>query len=115
MINQAYNGFGRLATTCTRPSTRLSKNLPQRNQDLAQAKSLLKAAGYDNLTVTLTTSDAVGSGAVAAAQVFAEQAKGAGVTVNVNKVDSSVIFGEQYMKWTFAQDFWHTGTTFSPT
>ena len=78
-------------------------------QDLAQAKSLLKAAGYDgNLTVTLTTSDAVGSAAVAAAQVFAEQAKGAGVTVNVNKVDSSVFYGNQYLKWTFAQDFWYT-------
>ncbi len=40
--------------------------------------------------------------------MFAEQAKGAGVTVNVKKVDSSVFYGDQYLKWTFAQDFWAT-------
>jgi peptide/nickel transport system substrate-binding protein len=69
----------------------------------------LKAAGYDNdLAVTLNTSDAIGSGAVAAAQVFAEQAKGAGVAVKVNKLDSGVFFGDQYTNWTFAQDFWYT-------
>ena len=84
-------------------------SLPQRHQDLAQAKSLLKKAGYGNgLTVQLVTSTAVGAADVAAAQVFAEQAKGAGVTVNVNDVDPSVFYGSQYLKWTFAQDFWAT-------
>jgi peptide/nickel transport system substrate-binding protein len=111
MIEQAFAGYGMEGNDVYAPfdpGTVLAA-LPQREQDLAQAKSLLKAAGYDNnLTVTLTTSDAVGSAAVAAAQVFAEQAKGAGVTVNVNKVDSSVFYGDQYLKWTFAQDFWYT-------
>jgi peptide/nickel transport system substrate-binding protein len=50
----------------------------------------------------------VGSSAVACAQVFAQQAKGAGVTVNVNKVDPSIFYGNQYLAWTFAQDFWYT-------
>ncbi len=42
------------ATTCTRRfDPGYPHSLPQRHQDLAQAKSLLKAAGYDNnLTVT---------------------------------------------------------------
>ena len=84
-------------------------DIPQRTQDLEQAKSLLKQAGYDNdLTVTLVTSDAVGSGVVAAAQVFAEMAKGAGVTVKVDKVESGVIYGDQYLSWPFSQDFWYT-------
>ncbi len=53
------------------------KDLAQRVQDLEQAKSLLKAAGYDNdLVVELNTSNAVSAGAPAAATVFAEQAKG---------------------------------------
>ena len=52
------------------------KHLPQRVQDLAQAKSLLKQAGYDNsLTVTLNCSAATGAADVQASQVFAEQAK----------------------------------------
>ena len=60
-------------------------------QDIEQAKSLLKQAGYDNnLTVELVTSaGALGGDEVAAAQVFAEQAKAAGVTVNIKKTDSA--------------------------
>jgi peptide/nickel transport system substrate-binding protein len=110
MINQAYNGFGTVGNDMYAPfDLGYPKSLPQRTQDLAQAKSLLKAAGYDsNLTVTLNTSDAIGNGAVEAAQVFAQQATGAGVKVNVNKLDGSVFFGDQYTKWTFAQDFWYT-------
>ena len=35
---------------------------------------------------------------VAAAQVFAEQAKGAGVTVKVKKVDAGVFYGDDYLQ-----------------
>ena len=110
MITQAYDGFGWLGNDMYAPFDPGTPKLPQRHQDLAQAKSLLKAAGYDgDLTVQLTTSDAVGeSDEVAAAQVFAEQAKGAGVKVNVNKVDASIFYGKQYLTWPFAQDFWYT-------
>lgn len=57
-------------------------SIPQRIQDLDQAKWLLKKAGAENLTVTLDTST-VATGLVEAASVFAEQARDAGVTVNV--------------------------------
>ena len=50
------------------------------------------------------------AGIVEAATVFAEQAKGAGVDVRVRKVDSGTYFGDNYLKWTFAQDFWGTRT-----
>lgn len=43
-----------------------------------------------------------------AAQVFAEQAKGAGVQVKVRKVDSGTFYGDNYLSWPFAQDFWFT-------
>jgi len=84
-------------------------DVPQREQDLEQAKALLAEAGYADLTVELVTSaGALGADEVAAAQVFAEQAKGAGVTVKVKKVDSGVFYGEDYLTWPFAQDFWFT-------
>ena len=48
-------------------------------------------------------------GIVEAAQVFAQQAMGAGVTVNLNKVDSNTFYApKKYLSWPFAQDFWFT-------
>jgi peptide/nickel transport system substrate-binding protein len=79
--------------------------IPQRAQDLAQAKSLLKAAGHSGLTVQLVTSP-VFQGIVEAAQVFKQQAAGAGVNVTLRKVDTGTFYGPNYLKWTFAQDFW---------
>lgn len=109
MIEQAYAGFGALGNDMFAPfDPGYPADIPQREQDLEQAKSLLKQAGYSDLAVTLVTSDAVGSGVVAAAQVFAEMAKGAGVAVKVDKVESGVIYGDRYLSWPFSQDFWYT-------
>jgi peptide/nickel transport system substrate-binding protein len=87
-------------------------DLPQRDQDIDQAKSLLKQAGQENLTITLVTS-AVGTGTVKAAQVFAQQAKSAGVNVKLNQVTTSQFFGSDYLSWTFAQDYWNYYPYFS--
>jgi peptide/nickel transport system substrate-binding protein len=110
MIEQAYAGYGSVGNDMFSPfDPGYPKDLAQRTQDLEQAKSLLKQAGFDDsLTVTLVTSDAVGAGVTAAAQVFAEMAKGAGVTVKTNKVDSAIIYGDRYLSWPFSQDFWYT-------
>jgi len=109
MIQQALGGFAWLGNDMYAPfDPGYPSDLPQREQDLEQAKSLLSQAGYDGLTVELITSDAVGSGMVSAAQVFAEQAKGAGVTVQVKKVNADLFYGDDYLKWTFAQDYWGT-------
>src|ERR671914_727912 len=83
--------------------------LVQREQDLDQAESLLRQAGQSDLRVELVTGD-IFRGVVEAAQVFAEQAKGAGVTVNVRKVDTGTFYGDNYLSWPFAQDFWATRT-----
>ena len=110
MIDQALGGYGWLGNDMYAPyDPGYPSDLPQRGQDLEQAKSLLKQAGYDgDLTVELVCSTATGGGGVQAAQVFAQQAEGAGVTVKVNKVDPSVFYGSDYLKWTFAMDFWAT-------
>ncbi len=78
-------------------------DIPQRVQDVDKAKSLLKAAGHEHLTVQLVTSD-IAQGVVEMATVFAEQASAAGVKVNINNVDD--FFGPNYLKWVFAQDYW---------
>jgi peptide/nickel transport system substrate-binding protein len=112
MIDQAYSGLGALGNDMYGRYDAGTPDLPQRMQDIEQAKSLLKQAGYDNnLTVELVTSEgALGGDEVAAAQVFAEQAKAAGVTVKLKKTDASVFYGDDYLSWPFAQDFWATRT-----
>ena len=117
MIDQAYSGLGALGNDMYGRYDAGTPDLPQREQDIEQAKSLLKQAGYDNnLTVELVTSEgALGGDEVAAAQVFAEQAKAAGVTVNIKKTDSGVFYGEDYLTWPFAQDFWATRTFLAQT
>jgi peptide/nickel transport system substrate-binding protein len=106
MVQQVLSGQGSVANDLyARYDPVYASDLPQRQQDLEQAKSLLKEAGQEGLTVELVTAP-VFQGIVEAAQVFAEQAKGAGVNVKVRRVDSGTFYGDNYLSWTFAQDFW---------
>ena len=110
MIQQALSGQGRVANDLYSPfDPAYNKDLAQREQDLEEAKSLLKQAGQSDLRVELVTAP-VFQGLVEAAQVLAEQAKGAGVAIKVRKVDSGTFYGDNYLKWGFAQDFWFTRT-----
>ena len=77
----------------------------QRQQDIPQAMSLLKAAGKEGLVVDLHTTPGA-AGMVDSAKVYAQQCKAAGVTVNV-KVDENY-YGDQYLKLPFSVDFWGT-------
>jgi peptide/nickel transport system substrate-binding protein len=113
MISQVLSGQGRVANDLYSPyDPAYDDGLPQRKQDLAKAKSLLRQAGQADLRVELVTSP-VFQGIVAAAQVLAEQVKDAGIAVKVRKVDPGTFYGDNYLKWAFAQDFWATRTYLS--
>jgi len=106
MVDQVLAGNGRVANDLYSPyDPCFASELPQREQDLEQAKSLLQQAGHDGLTTEMVTSP-VNGGTVEMAQVFVEQAKAAGVTVNLRRVDPGQFYGDQYLKWPFAIDFW---------
>lgn len=79
--------------------------LPQRHQDIAQAKHLLKKAGHENLHVTLVTG-AVANGFVEGAEVFAQQAAAAGVKVSISNLPTSSFYGPTYLHRAFSQDTW---------
>ena len=86
MIDQTLSGYGILGNDLYAPlDVNYASDLPQREQDIDQAKSLLKEAGQEGLQVELFTGDGIGSVAVPAANLFAEQAKEAGVEVKVTK------------------------------
>lgn len=108
MVEQALSGYGSIANDLYSPfDPAYASHLPQRHQDLDQAKSLLRMAGHAGLEVELVTAT-IAAGVVEAAQVLVEQARGAGVKINVRKVDTGVFYGNDYLKWRFAQDFWYT-------
>jgi len=106
MVAQALSGHGKIGNDLYAPfDEAYAKSLPQRVQDIDKAKSLLKAAGKEGLTVDLqTTNGALGMNE--GAQVFAQQAKAAGVTINVKILDSGAFYGDQYLKWPLSTDFW---------
>jgi peptide/nickel transport system substrate-binding protein len=109
LVNSGLAGYGVVASDVFSPYDPNFDRSLHRAQDIGQAKFLLKQAGQENLTVTLTTS-AAATGMVSMATVLAEQAKAAGVTIKISNVPSSTFFGKNYLSWTFSQDFYN----FSP-
>nr|WP_183513103.1 ABC transporter substrate-binding protein [Paeniglutamicibacter cryotolerans] len=109
MIEQVLSGNGTIGNDLYAPfDPGFARNLPQRTQDIAQAKALLAEAGYPKgLDIELVTAP-IQAGAVEAAQVFAQQAAAAGIRVKIRRVDTTTFFGDDYLSWTFAQDFWYT-------
>jgi peptide/nickel transport system substrate-binding protein len=106
ILEQLGSGYGQIANDMYSPFDEgYNKDLPQREQDIEQAKSLLKSAGKEGLTVDLHTTNGA-SGMVALASVFASQAKAAGVNINV-KNDPNY-YGDAYLKLAFSVDFWGT-------
>ncbi len=108
MVDQALSGYGSLGNDLYAPfdTGYAGGDFPQREQDIDQAKSLLKAAGQEGLQVELFTGDDIGSVATSSANLFAQQAKAAGVDVKVTK--KTPFYGDDYLSYPFAQDFWNT-------
>jgi peptide/nickel transport system substrate-binding protein len=106
LIQLSLGGYGQLCNDLFAIyDPAYNHSLPQRQQDIGQAMHLLKAAGQSNLTVTLVTG-AVANGFVEGAQVFAQQAKQAGVTVKVQNLPTSSFYGPTYLHRPFSQDTW---------
>ncbi len=107
LIASALDGYATVANDVFSPYDPDFDTSLVRHMDIAQAKSLLKAAGQEHLQVTLTTSQ-IATGTVAMATVLAEQAKAAGVNIKVNNVPSSVFFSaNDYLKLKFSQDYYN--------
>jgi peptide/nickel transport system substrate-binding protein len=106
MINVALGGYGVPGADVFAPNDPCYDKSLHRERDLDRAKFLLRKAGQENMKVELVTAD-IANGTVQQAQVFAQQAKAAGVTVSLRNTTPDVFFGDQYLKWTFAQDFWY--------
>jgi peptide/nickel transport system substrate-binding protein len=106
ILEQLGSGYGTVAKDLYSPfDAGYLSDAPEREQDIDQAKSLLKSAGKEGLTVDLHTTNGA-AGMVELASVFASQAKDAGVKITV-KNDPNY-YGDAYLKLAFSVDFWGT-------
>lgn len=108
VIDQALAGQGTLGNDVFgRYDPAYDTSLPQRQQDIEQARSLLRQAGHASLRVELVAAP-IQAGMVQTAEVFAQQASAAGVTVSVRRVDGGTFYGDNYLSWPFSVDWWGT-------
>lgn len=110
LLANAQLGFGEIGNDLFAKGLPFyNDELPQREQDLDQAKSLLKAAGQEALKVTLDASS-VAPEMLESATLFAEQAKGAGVEITINNVPAVDYYEPGYLNYTFGQSSWVANT-----
>ncbi|NDR58120.1 ABC transporter substrate-binding protein [Aliiruegeria sabulilitoris] len=81
-------------------------DIPQRDYDPDQAKALLKKAGAEGLEVSLSTADSVYAGAVDMCVLYAEQAKAAGIKVNVVREPNDGYYSDVWLKKPFTLVSW---------
>ena len=109
MVEQVLAGYGRVANDLYSPldAAYIGDDLPQRTRDIDAAKKLLADAGKSDLTIDLFAPNDT-AGLPEMIQLFAENAKDAGITVNAQVIDGGTYWGDQYLKRTFAVDYWGT-------
>jgi peptide/nickel transport system substrate-binding protein len=110
LVGVAQDGFGAVGNDLFgKGFPYYDSQLPQRVQDIGQAKFLLKKAGHEKLSVTLNSST-VAPGMLESATAFAAQAQKAGVTVTIKNIPAADYYGSGYLKYGFGQSQWNADT-----
>jgi peptide/nickel transport system substrate-binding protein len=109
MVDEVLGGFGRVANDLYSPldAAYLGDELPQREQDIEAAKALLAEAGMADLEIDLFAPNDT-AGLPEMVQAFSTMAAEAGITVNAVVLDGGTYWGDEYLKRTFAVDYWGT-------
>ena len=108
MLQKILAGHGHLGNdTPIGPSYRyFAKEIEQRSYDPEKAKFHLKKAGMEKLKVDLSTAEAAFTGAVDAAVLYAEQARHAGIEINVIREANDAYWDNVWMKKPFSAAYW---------
>lgn len=106
IVDSVFYGYGEVGNDLYgKGAPMYAKGIEQRRYDPRRARALLRAAGRENLEVTLHTSEAT-PGFVESALLFAEHAKKAGITVRVSKSAADSYWTDVYLKQPFTQTGW---------
>lgn len=82
------------------------EGLEQNSYDPDKAKSLLKKAGAEGLTVNLSVADSVYAGAVDMAVLYSQQAKASGININVVREPNDGYYSDVWLKKPFCLVSW---------
>ncbi|SES18258.1 ABC transporter substrate-binding protein [Actinokineospora terrae] len=94
LVESVLSGSGQVANDLYGKGYRhYADDIPQRARDLDKARFLIKRAGADGLKVALNTSEAA-TGFVEAATVLADQARQAGITLDVTVGDKDTFWSD---------------------
>jgi len=108
LVDTLLQGYGQVGndSPITPANRYFNAEMEQRTYDPERAKHHLKKAGMDTLSVDLHTSDAAFSGAVDAAVLYSEQAKKAGIDINVVQEPADGYWTNVWRKKPFCTCFW---------
>jgi peptide/nickel transport system substrate-binding protein len=108
LLDTAFSGFGQIGNDIYGIGLPYyNDELPQREPDVEQARSLLAQAGMDGARFTLASSNAA-PGMLESATLFAEQAREAGITIEIDNSPADSYYSDKYLKVPFAQTQWGT-------
>ena len=83
-----------------------NSDLPQREQDVDKAKSLLKAAGMEDYAFTIVSGPWT-PGVLEGAQLIAQQASSAGVKLTVQNTPIGQFVAQDYLKVPLGSGYWY--------
>ena len=110
LVQSVLSGQGTIGNDLLAPLDRCGTGgIPQNEPDIERARSLLASAGETDLSVTLTTAP-IATGVVEMCQVFAQQAQAAGVSIDVQRLDTGGFFNN-YLGWPFTVEYLASGSS----
>jgi peptide/nickel transport system substrate-binding protein len=109
-LEAIFKGYGSLGNDFPiGPTNRYyatAAEIPQRPYDLDKAKFHLKKAGLDTLNVQLSVAETAFAGATDGAQLYQEEAKGAGINIQVVREPEDGYWSNVWLKKPWCASFW---------
>jgi len=113
LLASVLHGYGLVGNDHPiQPGSRfINAALEQRAYDPDKSRFYLRKAGVESLKVRLQASDAAYTGAVDASVLFKEQARQAGIDIDVVREPADGYFSNVWMKQPFTTSFWYSSLT----
>jgi peptide/nickel transport system substrate-binding protein len=106
MLDIVFDGYGTVGNDIQGPWDPLrDTKLAPRPYDPDYAKSLLKKAGHDSLSINWEVAEVI-PGVTRMMEVYQEQAKAGNVNIALQVVTTSELYGPNLFKWSAGVDYW---------